>query len=178
MLQNAYSGERAAAYAYLGHGKAMTDAVEIADLKRIENEEWDHRTCLGKMLLELGSKPRRSREIVMSIIGRSISFFCLCGRYLNIFNFGWFMSMYGAGKLESGNIVEYEIAARYAKDCGYEQFVPQLLAMAEIEWDHELYFRNKALSSKWVRLIKIWPLPPSRESIAIRYQKLELKLLT
>ena len=75
------------------------------------------------------------------------------------------MSMYGAGKLERGNIVEYEIAARYAVDCGYQQFVESLLEMAEIEWDHELYFRKKSEESRWSKYIRVWSEPPPRKSI-------------
>ena len=53
--------------------------------------------------------------------------------------------MYGAGRLESGNIVEYEIAAGYARDCGSGDLIDCLLTMAEVEWEHEKYFRSRVL---------------------------------
>ena len=51
--------------------------------------------------------------------------------------------MYGAGRLERGNIVEYEEAAEFARACGREDFIDCLLTMAEVEWEHELYFRDE-----------------------------------
>ena len=44
---------------------------------------------------------------------------------------GWLIPMYGAGRLESGNVREYEDAARFAVMAGYRRFVPALLEMAE-----------------------------------------------
>lgn len=171
LLQDAHAGEKAAAYGYNGHARSLTDAVEINDLKKIEDEEWDHRKRLAIMLTELGSGPRASREFFMTLVGHTISSLCILGGYLNVFNFGWFMSMYGAGKLEQGNIVEYEVAAQYAFEAGYPHFVPSLLDMSEIEWDHELYFRQKSFSSKWARWIPIWSEPPARELIQKNFLK-------
>lgn len=171
LLQNAHAGEKAAAYAYNGHGRSLTNTQEIQELKKIEDEEWDHRKRLAIMLTELGSGPRTSRELLMSLVGNTISFLCILGGYLNVFNFGWFMAMYGAGKLEQGNIVEYEVAAQYAVGAGYPQFVASLLDMAEIEWDHELYFRTKSFQSKWSKWIPIWSEPPARELIQKNFLK-------
>ena len=165
LLQNAYSGERAAAFAYSGHAKAVTLEIESAEIKKIELEELDHRSRLLQMLIELDAKPRPSRELIFALIGKTISFFCWMGGILNLLNIGWYFSMYGAGKFESGNIVEYEIAAKYAWSLGYQQYVSSLLHMAEVEWDHEYYFRNNCLKSGWSRIIKTWPPPPARELI-------------
>ncbi len=176
LLQNAHAGEKAAAYAYRGHSESLDSDQEVEDLKRIENEEWDHRERLGKMLSEMGSGPRPSREFLMSMVGKTISFLCVFGGWLNAFNFGWFMSMYGAGKLERGNIVEYEVAARFALEAGYPQFVASLLEMAEIEWDHELYFRNKSVSSAWIKYFPIWPPPSAREFIQSTYHEFARKI--
>ena len=73
--------------------------------------------------------------------------------------------MYGAGKLERGNIVEYEHAAQYAVGCEQFEFVDSLLTMAEVEWEHEQYFRAKVLSHRLGRLLPIWPPPPPKETI-------------
>jgi hypothetical protein len=176
LLQNAHAGEKAAAYAYNGHARSLRIPAEVSELQKIEAEEWDHRQRLFKMLVELGSGPRQTREMLMSMVGKTISFLCVLGGYLNIFNFGWFMGMYGAGKLERGNIVEYEVAAQYAYDSGYPHFVDDLLNMAEIEWDHEFYFRLKSLESKWARWIPIWSEPPPREAIQKNYSVFTNKL--
>ena len=73
--------------------------------------------------------------------------------------------MYGAGKLESRNIVEYETAARYARDCGRNDLVDCLLTMAEVEWEHERYFRERVQMSRWIKFLKLWPKPPAKETI-------------
>jgi hypothetical protein len=73
--------------------------------------------------------------------------------------------MYGAGKLESGNIVEYETAARFARDSGHAELINCLLEMAEVEWDHEKYFRSQVLRHAVGRRLPIWPEPPAKESI-------------
>jgi hypothetical protein len=73
--------------------------------------------------------------------------------------------MYGAGKLESRNIVEYETAARRARACGRPEFVDCLLKMAEVEWEHELFFRSCVLGHLVGKRLRIWPAPPEKENI-------------
>jgi hypothetical protein len=157
LLQNAHAGERAAFLAYEGHAVSVNGTAEHDEIRKIQREEWEHRECLGRFLIELGSGPRSSREFLMTCIGRFISLFCLVG--------GWFIPMYGAGKLERGNIVEYEVAARLARDAGFTHMANPLLEMAEIEWDHELYFREKSLSHWLSRIIPVWDAPPTRAKI-------------
>src|SRR5688500_2824022 len=133
ILQLAYSGEKAAGYAYRGHWRSVADPEERVRIKTIEEEEWHHRRLVGEMLASLGAKPDRRRETRATIVGRTLGFLC----HLS----GWLAPMYGAGKLESRNIVEYETAARYARDCGRHDLIDCLLTMAEVEWDHEAFFR-------------------------------------
>lgn len=78
---------------------------------------------------------------------------------------GWFVPMYGAGRLESHNIVEYETAARLALDCGRTDVIDCILTMAEVEWEHEAYFRERVLSHPWSRRLAVWPAPAPREHI-------------
>src|SRR5215210_6528850 len=107
ILQAAYSGELAAAYAYRGHWKSLREPTEQESVRRLEQEEWVHREKVGHILRELESGPSKFREIRMSAIGRTIGMLC----HLT----GWFMPMYFAGRLESRNVCEYEAAARYAR---------------------------------------------------------------
>lgn len=162
LLQNAHAGERAAAFAYNGHAKSVRSPQEREELQRIEADEWRHRKELGQMLSEMGERPRWLRELWMMCIGTFISLFCRVG--------GWFVPMYGAGKLERGNIVEYEIAARLAFDCGLTQYVECLLEMAELEWDHELYFRSKSESHWLWRWFPGWSPPPPRAAIRVGFR--------
>ena len=109
------------------------------------------------MLLSLNAHPSRVREIRALIIGRVLGLLCHV--------MGWLAPMYGAGRLESRNIVEYETAARYARDCGREDFIDCLLTMAEVEWEHENYFRSRVLLHSLGRRLSLWPAPPPKESI-------------
>ena len=110
-----------------------------------------------ELLASLGSAPSRAREIVFWCIGRTISFLCRIG--------GWFIPMYGAGRLERSNIVEYEDAARHARDMGRTDMIDCLLTMAEVEWEHERYFRERVAGHWLLRVFPLWPPPPPKESI-------------
>jgi rubrerythrin len=157
LLQLAYSAERAAAYAYRGHWQSVADQDERRRIKQIEDEEWHHRTTVGEMLEALGARPSTQREIRSLLIGRVLAVLCHL--------MGWLAPMYGAGRLESRNVREYEMAARYARDCGREEFIESLLTMAEVEWEHEYYFRSRVLVHSLGRRLTLWPSPPPKETI-------------
>ena len=53
ILQNAYSGEIAAAFAYRSHWKLLKDSPEKERIKEIEAEEWDHRRRVGEVKMTL-----------------------------------------------------------------------------------------------------------------------------
>src|ERR1700756_1873213 len=97
------------------------------------------------------------REVIFWCIGRAIGAFCHVG--------GWFAPMYGAGRLERGNIVEYEEAALFAAACGHDEMVDCILTMAEVEWDHEGFFRSKVVGHWLVRVLNVWSAPPPKERI-------------
>jgi len=157
ILQLAYSGELAAAYAYRGHWKSVADVEERQRIKEIENEEWHHRQLVGEMLTSLGATADRGRERRATIIGRALGFLCHVS--------GWLAPMYGAGRLESRNIREYETAARLARDCGRHDLIDCLLTMAETEWEHERYFRSRVLHHRLSKYLSIWPEPPAKATI-------------
>lgn len=160
ILRLAYSGELAAGYAYRGHWRSVSDPEERARIRQIEDEEWHHRRLVGGMLAALGARPRRLREARAWLIGRSLGALCHV--------MGWFAPMYGAGRLESRNIREYEDAARFAMGCGHPELVDCLLTMAEVEWEHERYFRSKVEGRARTRLLGLWPQPPPKETIRAR----------
>src|SRR5947207_9431240 len=122
ILQLAYSGERAAAYAYRGHWHSVSNPEERDRIHKIEDEEWHHRQLVGEMLSTLGASPDARREIRSTIIGRTLQALCHVS--------GWLLPMYGAGKLERRNIVEYQHAAEYAAGCGRHEVIDCLLTMA------------------------------------------------
>jgi hypothetical protein len=156
-LQAAYSGELAAAYAYRGHWRSVRDAGQRARIRQIEEEEWHHRRLVGQMLRDLGGAPRLWREVRAFIVGRMLGVLCRVA--------GWFLPMYGAGRLESRNVEEYAAAARVAVACDRGDLVDCLLTMAEVEWDHEAYFRSRVKGHAGLRLFELWPAIAPRASI-------------
>lgn len=163
LLQLAYSAELAAAYAYRGHWRSVADAGEKARIQQIENEELHHRRLVGEMLTKLDAHPRSAREIRATIVGRALGILC----HLS----GWLAPMYGAGRLESRNIREYETAARYALRCGHTEFIDCLLTMAEVEWEHERYFRSRVECHRWAKRLRLWPSPPPKETIRLSLEQ-------
>lgn len=157
ILRGAHAGELAAALAYDGHRRSLQAPREIAEVRGIELDEKRHRTRVREMLMELGERPDPWRERSMFVIGTVIGWLCRIG--------GWFVPMYGAGRLERGNVREYEDAARYAVLAGLPHLAPDLLHMAEVEWDHERYFRSK-VEDHWLGgLVPLWEAPPPRATI-------------
>src|SRR5262245_50372649 len=129
ILQGAYSGELAAGFAYRGHWKSVRKPEERAAIQNIEHEEWVHRKRVGEMLTSLGAAPRKYLEAKLWMIGRTIGLAC---HFI-----GWFFPMYFAGRLESGNVIEYEDASAHAAALGLNQFRADLLLMAGVEKEHE-----------------------------------------
>ncbi|MEQ1762933.1 MAG: ferritin-like domain-containing protein [Pyrinomonadaceae bacterium] len=146
ILQNAYSGEVAAAYAYRGHWRSLKDSPEKNRIREIEAEEWDHRRRVGEWLESLGSAPRPAREKVFCTIGRTLGVSCHVS--------GWFMPMYFAGRLESQNSAEYEEAAKFAAELGMDDCVRDLLDMARVELEHEEFFRSVLTDHRLLPIMK------------------------
>lgn len=156
VLQLAYSGELAAANAYRGHWQSVRDQGERQQILKIEIQELEHRHAVGELLSQLKARPSRWQDFKMNLIGRTIALLCRFG--------GWFVPMYGAGRLESNNVDEYLNAARYAWLAMHHEMIPCLLEMAELEWDHEAYFRQKIAGHPLQRYFPAWKsLPPKAE---------------
>lgn len=163
LLQLAYSGELAAAHAYRGHWHSVSDPEERVRIRTIEEEELHHRRMVGEMLQALEIRVSRLREFRASVTGRILG--CLC------YVAGRLVPMYGAGRLESRNIREYETAARHAWAGQRREWVDCLLTMAEVEWEHEAYFRERVVTHWIGRRLPLWPSPPSKESIRTTFDR-------
>lgn len=146
ILQNAYSGECAAAYAYRGHWKSLKDSPEKDRIRQIEAEEWDHRRRVGEWLTKLEAKPNMVREKIFWTIGRTLGATCFLS--------GWFMPMYFAGRLESKNSVEYEDAAQFAVELEMTDCVEDLLDMARVEVEHEEFFHSVVAGHRLLPVMK------------------------
>jgi demethoxyubiquinone hydroxylase (CLK1/Coq7/Cat5 family) len=132
ILQNAHAGELAAAYAYRGHWKSVKNSEEKTQIKKIEQEEWEHRECNRKWLSALNAEPKKFREGIFWTIGRSLGVLCFVS--------GWFFPMYFAGRLESQNTQEYLDAAEFAAELGMQECVDEMKIMSAKELEHEKYF--------------------------------------
>ena len=146
ILQNAHAGELAAAYAYRGHWRSLKESPEKERIKRIEEEEWDHRTRVAGWLAKLDARPRKVREKIFLAVGRTLGLSCHVS--------GWFMPMYFAGRLESQNSAEYEEAAAFAGELGMEDCVADLLDMARVELEHEIFFREVVAGHRLLPVMK------------------------
>jgi rubrerythrin len=154
LLQAAYSGEKAAACAYRGHWRSVSDPGERERIRTIEAEEWHHRDLVGGMLEKLGAGPDRGREFRAGVVGRTLGALCHVS--------GWFAPMYGAGAIEKHNIAEYEEACALAAAAGHGEFLECLARMADVEREHEAYFRARVTGHWLTRVVPLWPAPPAR----------------
>jgi demethoxyubiquinone hydroxylase (CLK1/Coq7/Cat5 family) len=132
LLHMAYSGEKAAGYAYSSHWRSLKPSPERDRIQLIEKEEWTHRAIVGRMLQELNDQPQVWREILMGVIGRTVGVAC--------FFIGRFLPMYFAGKLEADNIQEYAHASYHAAQLGLQDYSAELMNLCEVEKEHELFF--------------------------------------
>lgn len=146
ILQSAYSGELAAAYAYRGHWRSLKPSPEKTHIEKIENEEWHHRENVARWLDHLGARPRPQREAVFWTIGRTLGFTC----HLS----GWFMPMYFAGRLESQNVQEYIDAAECAEKLGMSDCALEMIEMSRVEGEHEAFFSSTVAGHRLLPLMK------------------------
>src|ERR1051326_6214372 len=99
LLQQAYSAEKAAAFAYIGHAGSVKDKAAKIAIKQIENDEWFHRKEVLEIMKEYDIPISKWYEFRFHVIGKIIWYSC--------YVIGWFMPSYFAGRLESGNVSEY-----------------------------------------------------------------------
>lgn len=145
VLQMAYSGEKAAGYAYNHHWRSLRSRSEVAGIRKIELEEWEHRRIVGTMLAELGSRPRLWRELMMACIGQTVGASC--------YVIGWFLPMYFAGRLEHANVDEYEVAAEHAEELGLSDYARSLRRLSAVEREHEVFFLQMVEDHKFLPLL-------------------------
>lgn len=173
ILQMAYSGEKAAAFAYAGHWRSVRNSEERIEIYKIEQDEWEHRAISGSMLTELGAAPQAWREILMSTIGSAVFFAC--------FMSGWYFPMYFAGLLENSNTDEYKAAAFHAAELGLTEYAVELSKLSNIELLHEQYFLSKVSGHPLTQALAVvfqWGTEPSLPAIgaALEAARIDLNL--
>ena len=135
LLRRAYSAEKAAAFAYIGHARSVTDPREREAIQEIEADEWQHRTLVQRIMQRHGVRVSKYYELKYHVIGKLISFSCHV--------IGWFMPFYFAGRLESGNVCEYFRMMHYFDELGITEHHEVLYEMGIKEKEHEVYFLEK-----------------------------------
>jgi rubrerythrin len=146
LLQMAYSAEKAAAFAYIGHAGSVKNPEEKAAIKQIEMDEWHHREVVLSIMQHYGIQPTRYNEIKYHVIGRILSASC--------YVIGWFMPYFFAGRLESGNVCEYFVMMRYFNDLGITAHDNDLYEMGIKEKEHEVYFQKSLENNRLLPLFE------------------------
>jgi hypothetical protein len=173
LIQEAYSAEKAAAFAYIGHANSVSNPEQKAAIKQIEIDEWNHRAEMLTLMKIYNIPISKFYEFKFHVIGRVISFSC--------YIIGWFMPYYFAGRLESGNVCEYFRMMQYFHELEIYDHDEMLYEMGIKEKEHEEYFlfaiQNKKLlvffekyfnwgASKSYNDVDIQNLKPIEESVS------------
>lgn len=145
-LRKAYSAERAASFAYIGHAGALRDQEEREAIKQIEDDEWDHRREVLKIMEQHNVPINRWYEIKYWWIGKLIGLSC--------YVIGRFMPYFFAGKLESGNVCEYFIMLRQFRDLSINEHDAVLYEMGVREKEHEVHFQKVIEGEAWLPLFE------------------------
>lgn len=145
-LRKAYSAEKAACFAYIGHAASLRDPEERAAIRQIELDEWEHREEVLKIMDRYDIPVSRYNEWKYHLIGKLIGYSC--------FVIGRFMPYFFAGKLESGNVCEYFVMIQYFHALGITEHDAALYAMGIKEKEHEVHFQEVIKGAKWLPLFE------------------------
>lgn len=145
-LRLAYSAERAASLAYIGHAASLRNSAERAAVRQIEQDEWDHRRHVRAIMDRYGIPVSRWYEFKYLCIGKVIGWSChVIGR---------FMPYFFAGKLESGNVCEYFVMIHRFRALGITEHDAILYEMGIREKEHEVHFLHVIKDAAWLPLFE------------------------
>ena len=164
-LRKAYSAEKAASYAYIGHAGSLRDGDEKLSVKQIEDDEWEHRANVLKIMDQYDIPVSRWYEIKFAIIGRVIGMSC--------YFIGRFMPYFFAGKLESGNVCEYFVMMKYFESLEIRDHHEMLFEMGIKEKEHEVYFLSLIKDAKWLPVFEkvfSWGVSKSMNDLDLDHQ--------
>jgi rubrerythrin len=142
----AYSAEKAAALAYVGHAGSVRDTIEKVAIKQIEDDEWEHRATVLSIMQQYDIPVSRYNEVKYYIIGKFIGFCC--------YVIGWFMPYFFAGRLESGNVCEYFLMMHYFNELEITEHDDVLYEMGIKEKEHEVYFQKSLEGNRWLPMFE------------------------
>lgn len=164
LLKLAYSAERAAAIAYQGHAGSVKNLVQKKAIRRIEQDEWEHREIVLGIMHKYNVPVSKWLEFKYKWIGRFISLSC----YL----LGFFIPTYFAGRIEADNANEYFRMQELFSALQIEEHKAILIEMGEKEVEHELYL-GELVASHWLLPIfkKVFKWSPVRSAEEINMVK-------
>jgi hypothetical protein len=145
-LRKAYSAERAASFAYVGHAGSLKNPDEVATVQQIEQDEWEHRAHVLAIMEQYEIPVSRWYEIKFYLIGKCIGFSC--------YFIGWLMPYFFAGKLESGNVCEYFVMIHYFHSLDITEHDALLYEMGVKEKEHEVVFLEMIKDARWLPLFE------------------------
>lgn len=166
LLQQAYSAEKAAAFAYIGHAKNVSTEQEKKAIKQIEDDEWGHRKEVLAIMQEYDIPISKFYELKYHLIGRTISGLC--------YVIGRFMPFFFAGKLESGNVCEYFRMRQFFNSLGISKHDHVLYEMGIKEKEHEVYFLDQVKDDRFLPLFEkifSWGTNLSYNNIDLEHKK-------
>lgn len=140
LLQQAYSAEKAAAFAYQGHANSLRKSEDKKAVKQIEDDEWEHRREVLEIMKQYNVPISKYYEFRFHCVGKIISASC--------YVIGRFMPFYFAGRLESGNVCEYFRMKQYFNSLGIREHDQILYNMGMKEKEHEVYFLEQVKTDK------------------------------
>jgi rubrerythrin len=132
LLKTAYSAEKAASLAYIGHAKSVKNPEHKIAIQQIELDEWENRAEVLKIMEQYDIPISKWLEFKFYFIGQTIAASC--------FVIGKFMPYYFAGVLESGNVCEYFVMMKYFRSLGITEHDEILYEMAIKEKEHEVFY--------------------------------------
>lgn len=135
MLQHANAAEYGAYHAYVGHRDSVRSVYDKAQLDLIMQEEMIHIKTTSLMLQDLGAEPSPWRILFFTIVGKTLGKLC---HYT-----GYKLPMWGAGVIEKMGRNGYRKIALEANRLGQPRMRQVLIEMAEVEEEHEQYFKGR-----------------------------------
>jgi len=147
LLRRAFSGERVAAFAYIGPaGSLRSRETERGAVRQIEEDEWEHRRQVKRLMDHYGITPSGWYEVKFHLIGKVVGLSC--------YVIGRFMPYFFEGKLESGNVCEYFVMMHRFHELGITDHDEILHEMGVKEKEHEVYFQSMIEDEPWLPLFE------------------------
>ena len=120
--------------------------LEIGQVSALIKEIKPARDIIDEIMNEYHIPVSGWNEIKYAVIGKTISISC--------YVIGWFLPMYFAGRLESGNVNEYIVMKDFFNKLGITKHDQILTIMGLKEKEHEIFFLEQIRKHKLLPLFE------------------------